>query len=401
MEDEYLLSLVKKMISIPSVYYQENELVNFCSLWLDNNDLDHKVIGYTESNIVGYSGKNIVCTVDSGKPGPTILLNGHLDTVPVCTGWETEPFIPTEVDGKLYGLGAIDMKSGSAVLMVVTKYLNEHKDLWDGKIILTLVTDEEGPYGLGADALINNHVLPPVDCVVSCEPSAGFSKKEFPVLCLGARGCFVYNIDFHGKSTHASTPEKGINAMIEASKFIVETEKVDLKVDPILGKGSFCILSAGADGGACSVPDEARVTVHRHIVSFEDEKYVLDEARELIKNAGVRIPYDIAVRPQPSRGSRYYKPYFVEKGNKFIKPFEEAVKKANNGKLNIDYLSSIGDFNYFGTRLFDEFGKNPATFILGPAGGNIHAANEYVIIDTVLKTRDSIIEFLKSVMKGN
>lgn len=401
MRDDELLSLVKKLISIPSSYYHESEIVNFCALYLDNKNLNPQVIGYSETKVIGYSGQNIVSVIDSGKPGITVLLNGHLDTVPVCSGWETNPFIPTEKDDSIYGLGAVDMKSGSAILMQIADYLNTHKDLWCGRVILTLVTDEEGPYGLGADALINKHILPPIDLVISCEPSAAFSNLNFPVLCLGARGCFVYNIDFHGKSAHASTPELGINAAIEASKFVLESSKVVLKEDKVLGKGSFCILKFNSDGGACSVPDEARVTVHRHIVSFEDEDYVINEAKELIKNAGVKIPYTIAVRPEPSRGARYYKPYYVDKKNKYVEPFIKAVKDVNDGKINIDYFKSIGDFNYFGTRLYDKDGNNPATFILGPEGGNFHASNEYVVIDSIYKTRDAIIKYLTNILKGN
>jgi len=399
MEEDNLLSLVKKMISIPSPYYQENDIVDFCDLWLDNKNLDPKVIGYNETKVIGYSGKNIICMVDSGKPGITVMLNGHLDTVPICNGWTTNPFIPTEIDNRLYGLGAIDMKSGSAILMNVTNYLNQNKDKWCGKLLLTLVTDEEGPYGLGADALINKNVLPPIDVVISAEPSAAFSDKEFPVLCLGARGCFVYNVNFHGVSAHASTPEKGINAMVEASKFILETKKLELKEDPVLGKGSFCIIKANSDGGACSVPDEAQVTVHRHIVSFENEKYVVDEAKELIKNAKVEIPYDISIRPEPSKGARYYKPYYIDKKNKYVGPFIDAIKEANKGKANIDYFASIGDFNYFGTRLFDKNGYNPATFIFGPNGKNFHAANEYVEINSIIKTRETLVNYLLKIMK--
>jgi len=398
MEDN-LLSLVKKMISIPSPYYQENDIVDFCSLWLDSKNINFQVIGYNETKVIGYSGKNIVCMIDSKKPGLTVMLNGHLDTVPICTGWTTNPFIPTEIDGKLYGLGAVDMKSGSAILMNIANYLNSNKDKWSGKVILTLVTDEEGPYGLGADALINKNILPPIDVVVSCEPSAAFSKDDFPVLCLGARGCFVYNVDFHGVSAHASTPEKGVNAMVEAAKFILETRNVVLKEDPVLGKGSFCVLKVNSDGGACSVPDEAQVTIHRHIVTFEDEDYVINEARELIKEAKINIPYDISVRPEPSKGARYYKPYYIDRKNEYVEPFIKAIKETNDGKANIDYFASIGDFNYFGTRLYDKNGNNPATFIFGPDGANFHAANEYVYIDSIIKTRETIIKYLLSILK--
>ncbi|MFA7127511.1 MAG: hypothetical protein WC182_08200, partial [Bacilli bacterium] len=63
------------------------------------------------------------------------------------------------------------------------------------------------------------------------------------------------------------------------------------------------------------------------------------------------------------------------------------------------YFASIGDFNYFGTRLYDKNGNNPATFIFGPDGANFHAANEYVYIDSIIKTRETIIKYLLSILK--
>ena len=398
MKDDSLLTLVKKLISIPSVYYHEEDIINYCASWLKNNGMQVKIMKYHEKLVIGYSGKNIISIIDSGKPGKTILLNGHLDTVPVCDGWNSDPFIPLEDNGRIYGLGAVDMKSGSAILMNVFNYLNRHKDCLTGRVILTLVSDEEGPYGLGADSLINDYKLPPIDLVISCEPSAAFSNQNFPVLCLGARGCFVYNVDFYGKSAHASQPESGVNAALEAAKFILESKKVNLESDGILGKGSFCVLKVNSDGGACSVPDEARVTIHRHIVSFEDEKYVLNEAKNLIKKAGIKIPYKISLRPEPSLGARYYKPYYVEKDNPYALKFIDTIKSENNGKINIDYFSSIGDFNYFATRLFNKNKKHPATFIFGPDGGNFHKANEYVVVDTIYKTYNTILKYILDII---
>lgn len=398
MKDNSLLSLVKKLISIPSVYYHENDIINYCASWLKDKGLDVKIMNYHEKLVIGYSGKNIISILDSGKPGKTILLNGHLDTVPVCDGWKTNPFIPVEDNGCIYGLGAVDMKSGSAILMNVFNYLSRHKDRLTGRVILTLVSDEEGPYGLGSDFLINEYKMPPIDLVISCEPSAAFSNQNFPVLCLGARGCFVYNVDFFGKSAHASQPESGINAAIEAAKFILETKNVKLENDDILGKGSFCVLKVNSDGGACSVPSEARVTIHRHIVSFENEEYVLNEAKKIIKNANINVPYKISLRPEPSLGARYYKPYYVDKNNTYAKKFIKIIKEENDNEVNIDYFSSIGDFNYFATRLYDKNKNHPATFIFGPDGGNFHQANEYVVVDTIYKTYDTIVKYVLEIL---
>ena len=78
MDEDNLLSLVKKLISIPSVYYQENDIIDFCNLWLSNKDLNPKVMNYNETKVIGYSGKNIICVVDSGKPGITVMMKKEI-----------------------------------------------------------------------------------------------------------------------------------------------------------------------------------------------------------------------------------------------------------------------------------------------------------------------------------
>ena len=60
--------------------------------------------------------------------------------------------------------------------------MNSIKDFY-GKIIATFVSDEEGPYGLGTNALIEDGLLKDVDFSIIAEPSAGFNQQSFPDVC--------------------------------------------------------------------------------------------------------------------------------------------------------------------------------------------------------------------------
>ena len=84
------------------------------------------------------------CRLDSGRPGKTVLLIGHLDTVDVSDRWKTDPFTPTEIDGKVYGRGAMDMKGGLAAIPETLTYYAAHLDEINGKILACFVADEEG-----------------------------------------------------------------------------------------------------------------------------------------------------------------------------------------------------------------------------------------------------------------
>lgn len=82
--------------------------------------------------------------LDSGRPGKTLMLIGHIDTVDVTDGWNTDPFTPTEVGDRVYGRGAMDMKGGLAAILETLEYYAAHTDEICGKILACFVSDEEG-----------------------------------------------------------------------------------------------------------------------------------------------------------------------------------------------------------------------------------------------------------------
>lgn len=390
-----VIQLISSLVKIKSPYFKEDEIMDFAYNWLKSQGLFPRFHTYEEHKALDFNGKNVILNLKGRETGRRVCLNGHLDTVPVCDGWTRDPF-GAEIEGdKLYGLGALDMKSGCAANMIaVAQFFNEYGDDFKGEVSLSLVSDEEGPFGLGTNALIEDGTLNEFDVALITEPTAGFSnEKNFPLLCLGARGCFVYYIDFLGQAAHASTPERGLNAAIEAAKFVLESEKLKLKEVEPLGKGSFCILKFLSDGGSCSVPDKARVFVHRHVTMGETEETVFKEAEELIKAAGVKCNYEFGVRPYPSEGSRCYTPYYVKEDNYFVGLMKEAVKEATGVSSNLGYFASIGDFNYIGTRL-----NHVPALVFGPTGENFHSFNEYVDLQSAYETAVTVYEFLKKTL---
>ena len=104
MPDKELIELTQSMIRIASPYYEEEALLDFCESWLAERGLAVQRHRFTEDKITHYSGSNLICTLEGLPGGPTILLNGHLDSVPLCEGWTKEPFA-AEIEGdRLYGL---------------------------------------------------------------------------------------------------------------------------------------------------------------------------------------------------------------------------------------------------------------------------------------------------------
>lgn len=384
------LELVKKLISIKSPYFEEDQIMEFVEDWFQANGMMAHIHNYHEEKVTGFKGKNVIVELQGSKPGPFICINGHLDTVKLCNGWTMDPYAGYVDGDRIYGVGALDMKSGCAATMLALKaFSEEHKD-FKGRIISTYVSSEEGPYGMGTNALIEEGYLKDVDFSIVTEPSAGFVGKPFPTVCLGARGGYGLEIEFFGKSAHAALPKSGISAALDAAKVVCELENVDYITDEHLGTGAACVVAIECDGGACSVPDYARVQLFWHIVVGENEETIVREIEKAIERASIQCTYKINFREAPSEGSRGFMPYTVEEDDPFVRSFIDSVKKVSGEEPAREYFQSIGDFNYLGTRI------GAPVVLFGPEGENFHSHDEYATISSVVKTAEVIYDFLKN-----
>jgi len=94
----------------------------------------------------------------------------------------------------------------------------------------------------------------------------------------------LYDIRVKGKAAHGSMPYLGVNAVIDASKIVLELKKMKLGSHPFLGEGSICVLKMEGGGETISVPDKCRILADRHVVLGETEEIVKKDVEEVIKN---------------------------------------------------------------------------------------------------------------------
>jgi len=230
-DEAYCRRLLEEMVSIPSVVGEEKELAEYVASELEALGLK------PELQVVEENRPNVIALWDSGKPGRMLMLNGHLDTVPVCEGWSTDPFKPVVKGDRLYGLGALDMKGGLACLLTALKAIVEAEPDIAGSIAYTAVVGEEA-YSKGAKALLKTHVAR-ADAVIIGEPYSGYGAGAIP---LGITGKILYNIVVKGKAAHAFRPEEGINAIEEAACIIANLHRLKLMEHPKFGRGNLCTL---------------------------------------------------------------------------------------------------------------------------------------------------------------
>lgn len=381
-------ALLRDLIAIHSPYFHEAEALEFVHKWLEKNGVENELMHYEESEITGFKGVNVHGRIKGGGGGPNILLNGHMDTVNICEGWRTNPLEAVIRDGMMYGLGSLDMKSGVTALLLALLELNRNREQLKGDILFAFVSDEEGPFGLGTNMLIDTGKLDDADLSIVTEPSAAFTKNPFPCLCLGARGGYNYTVNFFGKSAHAANPDEGVNAASDAAKVMTMLEKMSPAYEPLLGRGSICIVDVKGGHDVCSVPDKASFTVFRHIVRGETKETVIEEVETAIRMANIKSDYEVVVRKAPSEAYEGFMPYTVDLDNLYTMSFMESVQEVTGKEPSIGYFSSIGDFNFIASRL------GVPTFVFGPDGANYHTANEHVKLETVSQTTEILLNYI-------
>jgi acetylornithine deacetylase/succinyl-diaminopimelate desuccinylase family protein len=370
--------LISDLVKIPSPWFEEVEITEFVNDYLKRIKLEPWLHKVSEQKITKFEGHNVIAEIGNND-GPTILLNAHMDTVKICSDWKRDP-VGAKVEGnKLYGQGALDMKSGLAAAMIAIELLKKIENKLKGKVLFTAVVDEEGPYGLGTDALIRDGITDSCDMAIVTEPAAAFAPEGVnnPCLLIGARGRYLYEIKVKGKSAHGAMPYLGVNALVDASKIILALEKMKLGSHPFLGEGSLCVLKIEGGGETISVPDKSRILADRHVVVGEAEEQVKKDAEEVIEKLNLKSEVEVGFRDAPYPEVKGYGAYITPKDHTLVREFENSFKELTGQKPVLSSFMSIGDFNYLG----DKNRANLPTIIIGADGDNVHSPEEYVDLE--------------------
>ena len=148
-----------------------------------------------------------------GTTGPVLGFNGHTDVVPVGGGWSVEPFGGTILDGKLWGRGACDMKSGvAAYVCAALGYVRDNPQP-DGSLAILITGDEEGPGVDGTVAILDwmaerGEALD--HCIVG-EPTCPEHMGE--MMKIGRRGSMTVSLTATGAQGHAAYPHRARNPL--------------------------------------------------------------------------------------------------------------------------------------------------------------------------------------------
>ncbi|HUZ00167.1 MAG TPA: M20/M25/M40 family metallo-hydrolase [Thermomicrobiaceae bacterium] len=369
-DPEELVQLTARLVSIRSYPGEEGAVQQAVAGWLR----DH---GLTPQLQPTAAQPNVIARVDNG-PGPTLLLNGHVDTVLQADGWSSDPWQPRRDGDRLYGLGACDMKSGVAAIMVATRELARHRDRWRGTLVFSSVVDEEA-YSVGARALVDSGLR--ADACLVAEPA--FAR---PVL--GGSGKVLVRADVTGRAAHGFRPEAGINAAVEAARLVARLDALPLGTHPRL-TANRCVLSfqSGSAQYVITVPERARVIVSRLIVPGETGDTVLAEMRALADSLDSPARFEFAIDPP------YYPPWELAPDHPLVRQFSGAYAAELSHAPEYGYMTGVADSNLFAHDL------GIPTIQFGPHGGQMHQANEWVDVPSIAAATRVLLRLALAVLR--
>ena len=224
---------------------------------------------------------NVVGRGQGGAGTPRLHLNGHFDVVPPGDGWTVDPFAGVVRDGRIYGRGACDMKSGIAAAVFAVEAIRRAGVELTGAVDLSATVDEESGGFAGVAHLCEMGVISAAETGYAIIPEP-FGPAR---VCVGHRGVYWFDIIAHGHAAHGSMSHLGRSA-IDDMGALLEAFRTELGPDlarrrsalpvvpdasrhPSLNVNAITGGQAGADTQSPCVADRCVATFDRRFIPEE------------------------------------------------------------------------------------------------------------------------------------
>lgn len=352
------------------------------------NDHESKVADYIESLFEPYKDKeveiqrvqfapdrdNLVVTIGSGDK--VLGFSGHEDVVSAGdpSKWNTDPYKATIKDGKLYGRGTTDMKSGLAALIIAMLDMLEN-DTVPGKIkLFATVGEETGEYG--AAQLVKQGLVDGIDGMVIAEPSNEMKEVDYT-----SKGVIDYHVTSIGKSSHSARPQYGINAIDNLLDFMNEAKQklatLDKK-DPILGGVTSVFSKIKGGEQVNSVPAHAEMMGNIRTIPEYPNQVVYDILEGIINELNQKDGYKLSIE--------YSYPEEAMPGDKNA-PLIKLIQKVHDSIFD-DQIEPVGCAGASDGSEFLHAKGDFSIALVGPGNETSHQTNENIDLDVFHKSCD-------------
>lgn len=240
-ESAEAVELLQRLVATPSVSRDEAAVATVLCEWLAARGVGAERV----------DGDNVVVRVRGAQPGPRLLLNSHLDTVPRKDGWTRDPWGAAIEGDRLYGLGSNDAKASVAAMAAATVALAREGLACGELVFAATVMEETGGGGL-------EHIRPSLGALDGALVGEPTSLQG----ALAQGGLLILEATAEGRTAHAARPAEGINAISIAARDIVAVESVALdREHPFLGRSTAAVTVVRAGDRHNVIPDRCEFTI--------------------------------------------------------------------------------------------------------------------------------------------
>lgn len=309
---------------------------------------------------------------------PELVLICHMDTVVVGNYWTEKPFEPKEKNGRIYGRGSTDMKSGLAVALKAFEYavknIDTKKMKRDFKVIFTV--DEEADMR-GVEKAINDGWISKESFVADLEPTD-------KMIQVSHKGRFWVKLFVKGKTAHASRPELGIDANACLAEIIsyVRNEVDKLPADGEIGDTTvtFGMMSGGYEPYV--VPDRAETTMDFRLAPPTYNHDIIKIINNAILNVKKMISNDVVVTYEITGDRPFVK---KDDSSEFLQMMKDTILSIYEKEKNDDYIPVVTSFSgYTDTAVIAATLNNINIFSYGPGSLSLaHKPDEYVEVKDI------------------
>lgn len=379
MKDEELLELLKLLVETQSVTGNEKNIVD---------KLDD-VFSYLGFESVRMPSGSIAGVIGGGEEGETILIDGHIDTVPVpdINKWTYDPFKLTLSSGLLFGRGTSDMKGGVAAAIGA---LSELKNLKKGRVVLSCTVEEERFEGLTAREM-SSYFKP--DKVIIAE-------STHLRINIGQRGRCEILLSADGVSCHSSNPEMGHNAVLEAIEAIKEISSIKTKHDPLLGEGIMVLtdIISSPYPGMSIVPEKCRITYDRRTLPGETMESIILPINERLKEKKIEARASVAFGETTTYSGkklssyRFFPSWKIDENDDIVRKSTQALEKEGLFKGLGHYAFCTNGSHYMGEAGIPTIGYGPGE------EKSAHIVDEYISQDDLFAAKRGLTAILKALL---
>jgi acetylornithine deacetylase len=357
--------LTQELVRIPSVVGEEGEVAETLHGRM-------QTLGFDELRLQdALPGRpNVVGVVDSGRPGPTVVLTGHIDTKPVCHGWDDDPYSGRLADGRLHGHAVMDMKAGVGAFVEAAAALARVRDGWAGRILVAAVADHMGNQ-MGAIRFFKEYSAD--YCILG--------ELTDNTIYLGHRGRLYWDITSIGRSAHTCHRHDAINAIAKMVPLIQEIEALRFMPElpawvaelfgPELYTAVGRIYGGLPPGGPSMIPDECTIRVDSRPqpgVEADAVRALIDGAVERARTVDPEATYEVVLADVKSS-------HLIDRDHELTLALAEGYRAATGSEPRYGAGSWLADTASFGHLL--------PTIIFGPGREPVYMPNEWLATDDI------------------